>query len=159
MMTRDCIFFHLAQAHQTASRFWKDRLAPMRLTTAQATGLAFLSEEDGITPAELGKRIQLDSATLTGLIKRLEAENLVARLKDREDRRAVRVCLTPRGRGLGRQVVDLTAKAHHEFLSSLGGAANRQLTSLWEKISKPLQDSGPDRNDDWIRPPAAPNVP
>jgi DNA-binding MarR family transcriptional regulator len=146
MMTRDCIFFQLAKAHQTASRFWKDRLAPLHLTTAQATVLAFLSEEDGITSAELGKRIQLDSATLTGLINRLEAVNLVARLKDREDRRAVRVCLTPRGRGLGRQVVDLTAKAHHEFLLSLDGAADRQLTGLLEKISKPFKDSEPDRN-------------
>lgn len=146
MMTRDYIFFQLAKAHQTANRFWKDRLTPLHLTTAQATVLAFLSEEDGVRPAELGRRGQLDSATLTGLINRLEAANLVARRKDREDRRAVRVYLTPRGRGLGKQVVDLTTRAHHEFLSSLGNATANQLTGLLDKISKPFQDFGPDRN-------------
>ena len=140
MMTRDSIFFQLAKAHQTASRFWKDRLAPLRLTTAQATVLAFLNEEDGITSAELGKRIQLDSATLTGLINRLEAANLLKRRKDREDRRAVRVFLTPPGRGLSQQVVVLTTRAHHEFLSRIGDAKPGQLAVFLEKVSKPFPD-------------------
>ncbi len=146
MMTRDCIFFQLAKAHQTASRFWKDRLAPLRLTTAQATVLAFLNEEDGITSAELGKRLQLDSATLTGLINRLEAAGLVARRKDREDRRAVRVALTPPGRGLGKQVVDLTTRAHHEFLSSLGGTQPAQITVLLERVSRVSPGVAADKN-------------
>ena len=146
MMTRDCIFFQLAKAHQTASRFWKDRLAPLRLTTAQATVLAFLNEEDGITPAELGKRLQLDSATLTGLINRLEARGLVARRKDREDRRAVRVCLSPPGRGLGRQVADLTSRAHHDFLSSLGRTKSGQIAVLLERVSRAFSGVAADKN-------------
>ena len=146
MMTRDSIFFQLAKAHQTASRFWKDRLAPLRLTTAQATVLAFLNEEDGITSAELGKRIQLDSATLTGLINRLEAANLLKRRKDREDRRAVRVCLTPPGRDLSQQVVDLTARAHHEFLARIGDAKPGQLAVFLEKVSKPFPDLRPNQH-------------
>jgi len=59
-----------------------------------------LWEGDGITVSALGERLYLDSGTLTPLLKRLETSGLIARLRDAEDERRVRIRLTPAGRSL-----------------------------------------------------------
>ena len=59
-----------------------------------------LWEADGVTVSELGERLYLDSGTLTPLLKRLEAADLVTRLRDVEDERRVLIRLTAAGRKL-----------------------------------------------------------
>ncbi len=135
MKPQNCIFFRLAKANQSAGRFWKNRLSSLRITTVQGMLLMFLVDKDNITSAELGKRVKLDSATLTGLINRLESLELVERRKDREDRRAVRICLTPSGRDLGMRVTEITAKAHHEFLSGQNPESEQQLIHFIDQLS------------------------
>ena len=59
-----------------------------------------LWEQDGVTVSELGERLFLDSGTLTPLLKRLEAQGQIARLRDVQDERRVRITLTAEGRAL-----------------------------------------------------------
>ena len=48
----------------------------------------------------IGQQVQLDSSTLTPLLKRLEAAGLVERSRDPQDERQVRVALTEKGSAL-----------------------------------------------------------
>ncbi|MBL0716286.1 MAG: MarR family transcriptional regulator, partial [Desulfosarcina sp.] len=82
MKPEESIFFRLAKANQMAGRFWKTRLAPFKLTAVQGMVIVFLHEEDSLTATELGKRIRLDSATMTGVLARLEKAGLAQRRKD-----------------------------------------------------------------------------
>ena len=50
--------------------------------------------------SELADRLSLEPATLSPLLKRLEAAGLVTRRRDPDDERAVAVTLTPAGRRL-----------------------------------------------------------
>jgi DNA-binding MarR family transcriptional regulator len=59
-----------------------------------------LWEEDGVSVKALGERLALDSGTLTPLLKRMEQHGLVARRRDAEDERVVRIHLTAAGRKL-----------------------------------------------------------
>jgi MarR family transcriptional regulator, organic hydroperoxide resistance regulator len=59
-----------------------------------------LWEQDGVRVSRIGERLALDSATLTPLLKRLEARGFVSRKRSREDERVVEVFLTPSGRRL-----------------------------------------------------------
>ena len=59
-----------------------------------------LWEQDGVTVSALGERLFLDSGTLTPLLKRLQAQGHIARLRDVQDERRVRITLTPQGRAL-----------------------------------------------------------
>ena len=59
--------------------------------------LALWSDPDGQTVGDLGRRLRLDSGTLTPLLKRLEAAGLVHRQRDPSDERRVVVTLTPAG--------------------------------------------------------------
>jgi DNA-binding MarR family transcriptional regulator len=91
MLGKKCIFFQLAKKNQVAGRFLSQKVAPLNLTPAQAMVLGFLAEEDQVTSTELGKRTELDSATLTGIIDRLETAGLLERLNHPDDRRSILV--------------------------------------------------------------------
>jgi len=74
------------------------RSAALDVTPPQFHVLFRLWHGDGILTSELTKDIWSDGGTITGLIDRLEAKGLVRRERDPDDRRAVRIYLTPAGR-------------------------------------------------------------
>ena len=59
-----------------------------------------LGDEDGLTMSELGKRCGLESSTMTPLVDELERRKLIGRVRDPEDRRVIRLHLTPAGTDL-----------------------------------------------------------
>jgi MarR family transcriptional regulator, organic hydroperoxide resistance regulator len=64
----ECISFLLGKAYQQVQQAAKGRLAPHGVTPVQYALLRVIWERDGQTGAELGERLQLDSATITGLL-------------------------------------------------------------------------------------------
>jgi MarR family transcriptional regulator, organic hydroperoxide resistance regulator len=116
MKPTECIFFQLAKASQNSVRFWGQRAAELGVTAAQAMVMRFLFDEDSITSKELGERVQLDSATLTGIIDRLEAQGLVQRAEHPDDRRAISVRLTEVGHETAAKIAQLSEEANRDFL-------------------------------------------
>lgn len=70
------------------------------LTYPQYLVLSILWREDGILVKQIGEKMQLDSGTLTPLIKKLEGMNYVKRQRGEADERTVRVELTYPGKSL-----------------------------------------------------------
>jgi DNA-binding MarR family transcriptional regulator len=72
--------------------------------------------------------------TLTKVVDRLVAANLVHRRSDPLDRRRVLILLTPRGRSL-RQRLDRIVQQHHQSWSDvLGESGLGQLTDLLDRL-------------------------
>ena len=92
--------FALYSASLAMTKLYKPLLDPLQLTYPQYLVMLVLWEGDGITVSQLGERVALDSGTLTPLLKRLEASNLVRRLRDTADERRVLLQLTAEGRAL-----------------------------------------------------------
>ncbi|MDR7096305.1 MarR family winged helix-turn-helix transcriptional regulator [Hydrogenophaga laconesensis] len=92
--------FALYSASLAMTKLYKPMLDEMGLTYPQYLAMLVLWENDGITVSELGERLYLDSGTLTPLLKRMEAADLVTRLRDVEDERRVLIRLTAAGRKL-----------------------------------------------------------
>ncbi len=92
--------FALHAAARAISRTYRERLGPMGLTYPQYLVLVVLWEEDGLTVTEIGSRLLLDSGTLTPLLKRLEAMEVLTRTRGEADERHVLVHLTEAGRAL-----------------------------------------------------------
>lgn len=82
------------------TRLYKPLLAELGLTYPQYLVMLALWEQDGPTVSALGERLSLDSGTLTPLLKRLEANTLVLRVRDVADERRVHISLTAAGRAL-----------------------------------------------------------
>ena len=92
--------FALYAAARAMTQAYAKLLTPLGLTYPQYLVMLVLWEEDGLAVRQLGERLELDSGTLTPLLKRLEAAGLVRRARDRADERMVRIHLTPAARGL-----------------------------------------------------------
>ena len=115
-------------------------LAPHGLSEGRFVLLFLLdAAPDGLAPAVLAQQAGVSRATVTGLIDGLEREALVARQADANDRRALRICLTPQGR----QVAQAVFAQHGHWIASLFGpldAAERaQLARLLDKVATRLE--------------------
>ena len=96
----ECISFLTSVAAKAMSRLARDALAPHGITPSQYAVMRGLYERSGQTGAELSATLVIDSATLTGVLDRLERADLLARRPDGEDRRVNRLELTEKGRAL-----------------------------------------------------------
>jgi len=96
----DCISFLLGKAQQRVTRRAKELLAEHDVTPVQYAALCVLWEKNGQTGAEVGARLVIDSATMTGVLDRLERAELIERRPDDSDRRIYRLYVTKRGAAL-----------------------------------------------------------
>jgi MarR family transcriptional regulator, organic hydroperoxide resistance regulator len=131
----NCIFYQLSRARRKALRYWKQRLADTPVTTVQAMVLLFLFEEDKITSAELGSRTWLDSATLAGVLDRLQQAALVERRRHPVDRRSIQVCLTGEGRQLAERLAGIRDQANADLLACLTAEEEMILRALLKKLA------------------------
>jgi len=127
----DCISFLLGKAYQHVNQAAKQRLAPYRITPVQFALLNLLWSEHGLSGADLGVRLQLDSATITGVIDRLEHLGLVERRPDPSDRRINRVHLTTQGASLQAPLSQAIEELNAEFFGKFSAVdADRLRTML-----------------------------
>lgn len=105
----EMVCFALYSANHAMQRVYQPLLAPLGLTYPQFLVLLVLWDEDGRTVGDLGRALQLESNTLTPLLKRMEAQGLVARARVAEDERLVRVTLAEKGRALQAQAAGVSA--------------------------------------------------
>jgi MarR family transcriptional regulator, 2-MHQ and catechol-resistance regulon repressor len=90
---------HICLLNSVLERAGDRRAAEHGLTMAQwlALGCAGNAGDVGITHSELGQRLMLSKAPITGVVDRLERGGYVTRVPDERDRRVSRVKITPRG--------------------------------------------------------------
>lgn len=102
--------FSLYAASRAMTAAYAEMLAPLGLTYPQYLVMLVLWEADDLSVKDLGARLQLDSGTLTPLLKKLEAQGLVARTRDDVDSRVVRLTLTTQGKHLKRRAQSVPEK-------------------------------------------------
>lgn len=95
--------FALYAAGLAMNKVYRKLLRKLDITYPQYLVMLVLWETDELTVSEIGARLYLDSATLTPLLKRLEAAGLVSRTRSAADERQVVVALTDAGRALAAQ--------------------------------------------------------
>lgn len=116
MSYTDCIVFLLAKASQKSQNYLKNRLKPLGLTAVQALVLEALLEEDGLTAGDIGKRLVLDNATLSGVLDRLADGQWILKRTDAEDKRVLRIILAPKAKALEPQLVKERDAANDEIM-------------------------------------------
>lgn len=92
--------FGLVVATRKVVSAYRDPLEPLGLTHPQYLAMLALWERSPRSLGELARALALDAATLSPLLKRLEARGLVTRARREEDERTLDVDLTAEGREL-----------------------------------------------------------
>ena len=102
--------FALYGAANRMARMHKPFLEPLGLTFPQYLVILELLDGAPLSVGALGARMDMDTGTITPLVKRLEGTGFVTRTRDPADERRVLVDLTPRGRALEAEVRGITDK-------------------------------------------------
>ncbi len=108
-------------------------LRPYGITGVQFAILKRLWEEDGLSQKEIAERTFKNGAEITLLIDRLAAKELVIRERDETDRRAYRIFLTDKAKGLEHDVVE---KARTTLAKALGGVSDADARAAFDVLVK-----------------------
>jgi MarR family transcriptional regulator, organic hydroperoxide resistance regulator len=92
--------FALYSANHAMHGVYKTLLRDLGLTYPQFLAMTVLWETNNVPVGTLTMRLQLDTNTLTPLLKRLEGMQLLTRTRNKKDERQVIVTLTRKGRAL-----------------------------------------------------------
>lgn len=93
-----------------------------------------LGEPHRLSPGELARIEELSSGAMTNRLDRLERDGLVRRLPDPDDRRAIQVELTEKGRETWEKAVAAQAAKEAVVTASLSEREKEQLTKLLRKL-------------------------
>lgn len=109
------VCFALYSAARVASNAYRDGLGELGLTYTQYVTLLALWEEDGVTVSVLGKRLRLDSGTLSPLLRRLQTLGFLEKRREDADERLVTIHLTETGRQLQPRVAAVQRRVRTKF--------------------------------------------
>ena len=127
--------FMLLQAAEAVETRLEAALSDVGLSMAKFSVLSELTtEREPLALCELANRLSCVRSNVTQLIDRLEADGLVTRVADRNDRRSVRATLTPLGSerySAGQREVE---RLQREFALGLGAEDGERLVKALEAL-------------------------
>lgn len=134
------VCFALAVAARSVIGLYRPILEPLGLTHPQYLVMLTLWEGAPLTLKQIGARLSLDPATVSPLVKRLEANDLVVRERHPHDERALQVGLTRRGRELRQQALRVPAQVIERLGHEVGEleGLRRSLVSVIAAAQQPL---------------------
>ncbi|MFJ8064484.1 MarR family winged helix-turn-helix transcriptional regulator [Psychrobacillus sp. NPDC096426] len=113
-----CVHFLLSKALQSVNQVSKSKLSSFGVTPVQYALLRLLWKKDGQFGYELAKKLLLDSATITGIIDRLEQNGFIERQVDLYDRRNKVVFLTEKGKSIEASLCQKMNEMNNEVMSN-----------------------------------------
>ncbi len=123
--------YQIRYAYRIFVKALADELAPHRITTGQWSVLRVLWQEEGLSQVELAQRMMVEKASLTAVLKAMEADGLISRVRNAEDRRKVNIFLTPAGRRLKSKILPLIGKINKRATRRLSSADVQQCAGCW----------------------------
>ncbi len=134
LLLENQLCFPLYAASREVVKNYTPYLNEIGLTYTQYIVMLVLWEEEQTNVKEMGRLLLLDSGTLTPLLKKLEAEELITRKRSSEDERNLNISLTSKGIALKEKAKDIPSKVGSCIDLSIEEA--EQLQRLLNKIIK-----------------------
>ena len=121
--------FALYSTSLAMTQLYKEHLAPLGLTYPQYTVMLILWEKEGVSLKSIADRLGQKSGSLTPVIKRMEADNLIRRVRGLEDDRTLSIELTEQGHALKKQGL-----AVNRCIAESCGIENQEIIALKEQL-------------------------
>jgi len=133
--------FALYAASKALTAAYRRGLAELSLTYPQYLTMLAVWERDGRSVADLGSAVDLDSGTLSPLLRRLEQAGLIRRVRSTHDERVVHIFVTDRGRELEPRAAAVRARV--EAATGLSADEFVQLRSMLHRLRSTVLDALP----------------
>lgn len=135
--------FLLSDVTRSMTRIFSARIAEHGVGMGIFQFLRILWEEEGLTQSQLALRTRMREPSAADALYDLERRGLVRRIADKQDRRKVRVLLTPQGRRLFDVVMPNIAKTNEMMLSDFTAAEQERLKAMLRRIRRNLAAAEP----------------
>jgi DNA-binding MarR family transcriptional regulator len=150
--TTKTVGYFLRQANISISRALTRRLSAYNLTSPQIIFMREVWIEEGLSQRELSARVGTAESTTVSALRVLERRKLIKRIAKPNDRRAIRVYLTPTGRQLQHDVVPKIQEVNQLLVRGISPkdleAFSRALSKIQEnadalaaRVARPRADS------------------
>lgn len=121
----------LVDAANVAQRGLEKRLAHLQLSVAQERILALVYfAKESLTPSMLAALLLQETHSVSGLLNRLEDRDLITRTRDRQDRRVVWVGLTPKGKKVAEEAIQISLDMAREYKKVLHGPSMEKMNDM-----------------------------
>ena len=127
--------FPLYACAKEVVRRYTPLLEPLGLTYTQYIAMMVLWEHKSITVKEMGKKLYLDSGTLTPMLKKMEKAGWLVRERSKSDERVVVVTIAPEGERLQEKAADVPLK-----MSRCVKLADDEATQLYSLLNVLLKE-------------------
>jgi len=136
----ESVGYLLSRVKSTMSNMITQRaLAELGVTSQQASVLFMVASGKCLLAAELAREYGIDASAVTRLVDRLEKRGLVERVRSCEDRRAVRLALTPEGQAIAQRMPPIFTTVMDQLTS---GFTPEEVGFLKSMLRRILANSG-----------------
>jgi MarR family transcriptional regulator, organic hydroperoxide resistance regulator len=132
--------YQIRYAYRLFVQALAEELGAHRVTTGQWSALRVLWQEEGLSQVELAQRMMVEKASLTAVLKAMEAAGLIKRIRNAEDRRKVKLFLTAAGRRLKDKILPLVGKINRRATRRLSAEDVHQLHTLLARVMLNLRN-------------------
>lgn len=128
------VCFKLNRVRRKIHRYYEEKLAQFNITPAQFYVLSALWDKDEIKFKDLAKRLDMDGATLTGVLDRMEKRDFIQKIEDTKDRRSVLVCLTSKSKEIRPQMIEIAKDLDTEFRKNVVEEDYNKLLTVLDQL-------------------------
>jgi len=136
MEFNNCINYLLTMAQHAVFVQTSEKLARYDITPGQYGVLGYLWENGDAAPKDLATALALENSTVSGVLDRMQKKGLIDRRIDEEDRRSVRIALTPKGVALKKDVLKAIEEINDAVLGAFDNETAQTLLSTLRAIGK-----------------------
>lgn len=137
----------LAQVCRMTGHRLRVYMEKIGLHKGQGFALMHLWHHDGIPQRELSRAMHISPASVTNMLQRMERDGLVARRRDREDQRVVRVFLTDKATTMRHEAQTVFRQMEEELGSIFTDEERQTLRRLLMKLHDRFACNGPHHHD------------
>ncbi|MBX7198657.1 MAG: MarR family transcriptional regulator [Rhodospirillaceae bacterium] len=136
----DSLGYQIGLLSRLFDRRLQEVLKEQGVAPGQFAPLVMLFEQDGLTQAELCRRINVEQPTMANTLERMERDGLIKRKADTEDKRRALVHLTPRAKDMREAVMENARAVAGRAVQRLSPADQDDMFRLLARMVENLRD-------------------
>lgn len=134
----DSLGYQIGLLGRLYDRHLQDALKEFGVAPGQFAPLVMLFEQDGLTQADLCRRINVEQPTMANTLARMERDGLVKRKSDTVDKRRTLVFLTPKAKDVQNKIMNAVRDVSSHALANLSAAEQDEVFRLLSRMADNL---------------------
>jgi len=140
MKREETVDHHIKSAWHAISRMYNQKAAQEDFTTAMGFVLININSKEGTAATKIAPLIGLEARSLTRMLKTMEEKGIIFKKADPNDKRSVRIFLTPEGKRKKAISVETIKNFNLQVRELVSESELEIFYSVFQKINKVIEN-------------------